>query len=189
MSHFSWTPLFSSILDSSVWETSKETRIVWIALLAKKDRNGFVRGTPKRLADHAGVTLEECKEALRVLSEPDLNSHFQEHEGRRIQEVPGGWVVLSHMYYRDMISKASQRSKQAAWQREYRKRLKKEERRAEMGGAREAIREGFESAQEPSGPAEPEQPKIPKSTATVMRHAKVLPTAVAAWVPPEEGSS
>ena len=40
---FSWTPLFSNIIDSSVWRESKETRLVWITLLAKKDKDGYVR--------------------------------------------------------------------------------------------------------------------------------------------------
>lgn len=29
-----WTPLWSSIVDSSVWGESKETKILWITMLA-----------------------------------------------------------------------------------------------------------------------------------------------------------
>lgn len=154
---FSWTPLFSTIIDSSVWLTSKETRLLWITMLAKKDRNGFVRGVVRTLARDAGLTVDECRAALAVLEAPDVDSHCRENEGRRIKAVDGGWVVLNHLMYRNLISRAKQRADQAAWQREYRKRLKVERVGAECGGAREAIREGFEAAG--------------------------LPVEVAAWVP------
>jgi hypothetical protein len=35
-----WTPLWSTIIDSSVWGESKEVKILWITMLAKKDKNG-----------------------------------------------------------------------------------------------------------------------------------------------------
>lgn len=142
-STFGWTPLFSTIIDSSVWKTSKETRLVWITLLAKKNRDGFVRAALWALARDAGVTEQECREALDVLEAPDPESHCKEYGGRRIKPVDGGWVVLNHFLYRDLISKANQRVKQAAWQKEYRKRRKVEEHQASCDGAREAIKDGL----------------------------------------------
>lgn len=123
---FSWTPLFSTLIDSSVWRESKETRLVWITLLAKKNRDGFVRSALWALARDAGVTEDECREAIRVLESPDPESHCRDNEGRRIRPVGGGWVVLNHTMYRNMISLANQRARQAEWQRNYRKRQKEE---------------------------------------------------------------
>lgn len=140
---FSWTPLFSTIIDSSVWRTSKETRLVWITLLAKKNRDGFVRAALWALARDAGVTEDECRAAIQVLESPDPESHCKENEGRRIKAVDGGWMVLNHYMYRDLISKANQRAKQAAWQSEYRKRLKRGKAEAACLGAQAAIAKGL----------------------------------------------
>lgn len=143
---FSWTPLFSTIIDSSVWRQSKETRLVWITLLAKKNRDGFVRSALWALARDAGVSEEECRDAVRVLEAPDPESHCRDNEGRRIRAVDGGWLVLNHFMYREMISRARLREKQALWQREYRKRKKGSDHQSACDGARQAIREGFEEA-------------------------------------------
>jgi hypothetical protein len=143
---FSWTPLFSTIIDSSVWRESKETRLVWITLLAKKDRSGYVRAALWALARDAGVTEQECLEAVRVLESPDPESHCKENEGRRIEAVAGGWKVLNHHMYRDMISKANQRARQAEWQKEYRKRRKVVVHESGCEGARAAIADGIAEA-------------------------------------------
>lgn len=77
------------------------------------------------LAKQAALTLDETKEAIRVLESPDTKSEtFQEHDGRRIKKVDGGWIVLNHKKYRDEISKMKQRQQQAEWQRKYRERQK-----------------------------------------------------------------
>jgi len=144
---FGWSPLFSTIIDSSVWRESKETRLVWITLLAKKNRNGFVRAALWALARDAGVTEDECREAIRVLEAPDSESHCKDYEGRRVKPVNGGWIVLNHMMYRDMISKANQRANQAAWQKEYRKRRKVMANNSACDGANQAIQDGLNDLQ------------------------------------------
>jgi hypothetical protein len=144
---FSWAPLFSTIIDSSVWRESKETRLVWITILAKKDRNGYVRAALWALARDAGVTEEECAEAVRVLESPDPDSQSKVEDGRRIRRVDGGWEVINHFVYREMISKANQRVKQAAWQKGYRKRKKEGVGEASLRGEQQALKEGLEGAQ------------------------------------------
>lgn len=148
--------------------------MLWITMLAKKDRNGFVRGVVRTLARDAGLTVDECRAALAVLEAPDVDSHCRENEGRRIKAVDGGWVVLNHLMYRNLISRVKQRADQAAWQREYRKRLKVERVGAECGGAREAIREGFEAAG--AAGVAGKQPGLEPGVSG-------LPAEVAAWVP------
>lgn len=145
----SWTPLFSDIVDSSIWGESKETRLVWVTLLAKKDKDGYVGMSVPGLARAAVVTLAEAQAALKVLCGPDPLSRSKEHEGRRIQEVEGGWVVLNHFKYRDRLSTdAVRKAKQAAWQKEYRKRKRSGIRQAACFGAQQAIREGLNGGTE-----------------------------------------
>jgi hypothetical protein len=104
-----WTKLYASILDSSVWFESKETKILWVTFLAKKDENGFVRGNLKSMAAYSGLTDDECAGALKVLESPDKDSRTKEHQGRRIKRVDGGWNVVNHFVYRDEIGKEALR--------------------------------------------------------------------------------
>jgi|SRR5579863_2681439 len=93
--------LWQSILRSSLWvQESKETRLVWITMLALRDAEGIVRASIIGLADAAKVTLEECRAALKVLLSPDPMDKSKVDEGRRIREVPGGWQIVNHDRYR-----------------------------------------------------------------------------------------
>jgi len=95
-----FTLLWSKILDSSIWMESKETRLVWITMLAMKDAEGVVLAAPANLAHRARVSDDECQAALHVFLNPDKQTPNAPHEGRRIREVPGGWVILNHDVYR-----------------------------------------------------------------------------------------
>lgn len=91
-----WTPLWSDIVDSSVWETPKHVKILWITMLAMKDRSGFVSASRSGLARRAVLTTDEVDDGLKVLSSPDRDSKSRDHDGRRIEEVEGGWRILNH---------------------------------------------------------------------------------------------
>lgn len=92
--------LVSGIVHSSIWEYAPEVRCVWVAMLATKDKDGFVRGTLQSLSRLANVSVEHTEEALALFLAPDPESRTTDHEGRRIEEVPGGWFVLNHNLYR-----------------------------------------------------------------------------------------
>lgn len=92
--------LYGSILDSTVWREDHGTRLVWITMLAMADASGIVEASVPGLADRARVTLDECKHALARLMAPDEYSRTQDHEGRRIAVVDGGWQLLNHQLYR-----------------------------------------------------------------------------------------
>ena len=97
----SFTLLWSKILNSSLWvKESKETRLVWITLLAMKNRAGLIQSSVVGLADRAKVSPEECEEALRVLTSPDPNDTSKIEQGIRLRVVPGGWEVVNHDLYR-----------------------------------------------------------------------------------------
>jgi hypothetical protein len=103
--------VWGSLIRSSIWvQESKETRLVWITLLVLKDSNGCVTSSLIGLADAAKVTLDECREAIRVLSSPDPNDTSKVDEGRRIREIQGGWEVVNHDMYR-----FSTQAKRAFW--------------------------------------------------------------------------
>lgn len=90
------------MLVSSVWAESQETRLVWITMLLLADSDGVVWGAVPGLAKQAGVSLEGCREALRILGEPDPDSRTQAFEGRRIITIEGGWRLVNAVKYRDM---------------------------------------------------------------------------------------
>lgn len=113
--------LWAKILDSSLWvKGSKETRLVWITLLAMRDKDGVVQASKVGLADRAKVKEEECEAALEELLGPDENDTSGVEDGKRLREVPGGWQIVNHERYmfateaRRMMwreSKARQRAK------------------------------------------------------------------------------
>src|SRR3990167_8495528 len=102
--HMGYTKLFSSIIGSTIWREPDHVRIVWITMLALKDRFDVVEASLPGLADFARVSLEQCQAALRVLSEPDEYSRTKTNEGRRIQAMEGGWYVLNGEKYRQKMN-------------------------------------------------------------------------------------
>ena len=131
-------------MDSTVWQENKETRLVWITMLAMKNRWHVVEASVPGLAKRAGVTVEECEEALRRLSAPDPYSRTKDHEGRRIKAVEGGWEILNGEPYRLKMSVEERREYKRLKQAEYRARKKAMAVEAQCEGARQAIREGLE---------------------------------------------
>ena len=138
-----YTKLFEELIRSSIWAEDNTTRIVWITMLATKDRNHFVRGTEEWLAGAARVSLEECRKALGKLSSPDPASHCELEEGRRVRAVAGGWHIVSGERYAAKLNQAERLEYKAAKQREYRRRRKELVEAAGCDGGREAIRDGL----------------------------------------------
>lgn len=121
-----YTKLFGTLIGSTIWrDESKATKIVWITMLAMANADGVVEASVPGLADFSKVTLEECQEALRKLSEPDEFSRSKENEGRRISEVDGGWKILNHAKYREKLNLEERRLYLAQKQAEYRERKKR----------------------------------------------------------------
>lgn len=100
MRYMVFTKLHATILDSSVWQEPAHVRLVWITMLAMADQNGVVQASVGGLAHRARVSREECVEALAKFLGPDPDSRDRT-TGERIEQVPGGWLVLNHANYRD----------------------------------------------------------------------------------------
>lgn len=105
-----YNKLFTKILDSSIWLEPVTTRIVWITLLAAMDEDGYAHFSAiENLANRARVTVTECNAAVQALMAPDPNSADPEFDGRRIERINGGFMVLNAVKYRSIFSNATRR--------------------------------------------------------------------------------
>ena len=102
-----FTKLFSSITASTIWAARDQTRIVWITMLAMADQHGRVWASIPGLANIARVSIEACEEAIAELMSPDKYSRTKDNEGRRIEEIDGGWRLLNHAKYRSIRDEES----------------------------------------------------------------------------------
>ncbi len=96
--------LFGSILDSSIWETDCETRVVWITMLAMANEYGVVSASVTGLARRAVISTVACERALRILGAPDQDDRSGVAEGRRITALQGGWQLVNYKAYRELRS-------------------------------------------------------------------------------------
>lgn len=118
-----YTPIFSKIVDSSLWSEPDYVVKVFLTLLAKKDKDFIVRGNAYNISQWAKKTEAETIEALRVLAAPDTKRiEKQPFDGRRIERVNEGWLILNGKHYQDLMSKTNRRVYKAIKQAEYRAR-------------------------------------------------------------------
>jgi hypothetical protein len=105
-----YNKIFHKILDSSIWLEPTPTRIVWITLIAAMDQDGFAHFSAlENLAGRARVTVDEAKEAVECFLAPDPNSANPANEGRRIERVPGGYMILNASEHRQTVNRIIQR--------------------------------------------------------------------------------
>jgi hypothetical protein len=121
-----FTKLHASIVNSSVWDESDSVRIIWVTMLAMADAAGFVESSLPGLAHQARKSREETEQALAVLSSPDPDSKNPDHEGRRIQKVEGGWILLNYVLYREKAEVSDDPEKTATRERVRRHRERKQ---------------------------------------------------------------
>jgi hypothetical protein len=137
-------------VDSSIWDEPDYVVKVFLTMLALKDSDHIVRLNAYQIGQRSRKTELEVLDALKILSSPDTRRvEPQEFDGRRIQSVEDGWLILNGQKYREMVSKervkARNRRAQEAWrQRQKAKNVDKpakgeiEYLRAEQNGASEA---------------------------------------------------
>ena len=120
-----YNKLANSILTSTVWMESDTTRLVWLTLLAMSDKNGEVQASVPGLANVARVSVDKCREAIGVFLSPDPDSRTKDDEGRRLEEIDGGWFLINHPKYRDLASDDDRKQKAAIRQKRFRDRQAK----------------------------------------------------------------
>ncbi len=103
-----YSKLFSSLVHSSLWSQMDHVRLLFITLLALSDRDGIVYGSRSGLMRAAMIDLDAAEEhdPWRILMGPDDDSsdlmRNPENEGRRIEEIPGGFRIINYTYYRSL---------------------------------------------------------------------------------------
>jgi len=117
-----YTKLFNSIMASSIWTEDDHTRILWISMLAMADKNGEIHASVPGLARLANIPIASCEKALEKFKAPDKYSRTTTDEGRRIEEIDGGWAVINHAKYRLLASKQDSKEKNAQRQKRFRDR-------------------------------------------------------------------
>lgn len=119
-----YAKLFASILDSSLWSCDYPTRILFVTMIAMADREGYIYASRAGLSRRACMKQDECDAALHALMATDNDSSDKlrnpENEGRRVEEVPGGWTLLNYTYYRDLRDSDERRVQNREAQRKHR---------------------------------------------------------------------
>lgn len=118
-----YTKLFGSIIFSTVWDESKDVKILWITMMAMADPAGHVEAAVPGLALASRLSLEECRAALAKLEAPDPDSKNPAHEGRRVEKSDGGWDILNYRVYREKMTIERRREQGAQRQKRYRDRV------------------------------------------------------------------
>lgn len=110
-----WTKLDSGLIHSTIWREPDHVRIIWITMLAMSEADGVVHASIPGLADAARISLDDTKDALNRLSSPDEYSRTPDNDGRRIDSVDGGWLLLNHGKYRGGKVDRTNAERQKKW--------------------------------------------------------------------------
>lgn len=108
-----YTKLFGDLITSTIWQEDNNCRVLWITMLALKDKDHVCRATVPALAKICGITNDECEKYLKKFQDPDHYSRNKANEGRRIEACDGGWAILNGEHYQDRLSKEDRRQQVA----------------------------------------------------------------------------
>jgi len=92
-------------------------------MMAIADKNGEVQASIPGLARIASVSVDACRSAITKFLSPDPDSRTKDDEGRRIEEIDGGWHLLNHRKYREMASRDEAKEAEAQRKARYRAKL------------------------------------------------------------------
>lgn len=139
-----YVKILSSILRSSIWKEPDDVRLVWITMLAMADRDGYVASTADGIAHETRTVSEERVEwCLAKFMAPDQKSRSEEFEGRRVQKVDRGWLILNYKKFRDMHGEESKKAAKRKWWEENRKKNSQPETdRTSLAGSSESSSHG-----------------------------------------------
>lgn len=136
-----WSPLWSGIVESSIWDEPDYVIKVFLTMLAIKDSDHTVRKSAYQLGRLSRKTETEVLDALKILSSPDTKRvEKQEFGGRRIKLVEDGWLILNGDKYREMVSIEMRKARNRRAQEAFRKRQKELKRGTPMSGETPAVK-------------------------------------------------
>lgn len=134
-----WTPLWSGIVDSSLWEESGDVVKVFMTILAVKDSDHVCRLDTYKIAKKCALDELKVLDILKVLASPDTRRKTNQlYEGRRIKAVEDGWLVLNGEFYRNKVSDEMRKARLRRSQAAFRERASKK--KTPLSGEVEAIR-------------------------------------------------
>lgn len=110
----------ADILTSTIWREPPHVKVVWFTLLILCDLDGYVGASIPGIASTAGVTDEQCRDAMRRFQEPDPDSRTQSDEGRRIRVADRGFQIINFIEHLNRMS--SERAKTRARVKKFRQR-------------------------------------------------------------------
>jgi hypothetical protein len=111
-----YVKILSSILDSSIWAEPDDVVRVWLTLLAMADRDGYVGASVSGIAARTRtVSKQRVAECLELFQSPDDDSRTDDFDGRRIQKVDRGWLILNYKRIRDMHGEESTKARKRDW--------------------------------------------------------------------------
>ncbi len=113
----SFAKLDGGIVDSTLWMQPHDVLRVWIAMLAKANRTGYVRASVPAMAHLCMVPIERLEQILAILTAPDPYSRTREDEGRRLRASEGGWQIVNYLAYRNARDEETRREQQREWDR------------------------------------------------------------------------
>lgn len=125
-----YSKLHSSLVNSSLWTEPDNVRILFITMLALADRDGCVYGSRGGIFRLANIKWNDedpdDQDPFEVLLSPDADSSDMmrnpDNEGRRIEEMPGGFKLLNYAYYRGLRNDDDRREQNRVAQERYRQR-------------------------------------------------------------------
>lgn len=119
----------AEILSSTVWAEPAHVRLVWITLLILCDTEGYVGAAIPGIARAAGVTLDEARDAMERLQQPDPDSRTKTNDGIRVVPAERGWRVLNFVEHLERLS--AERKKARDRVRKHREKKRRERNDAE----------------------------------------------------------
>ena len=116
------------VVDSSLWEEPGDVVKVFMTMLATKNSDHVCELDAYRIAKKCNFvlpdrTIDEIKalDIFKILASPDKRRKGkQEFDGRRIQAVAGGWLILNGEKYRKMVSEEMKKARNRRSQTTYR---------------------------------------------------------------------
>lgn len=164
--------LFTKILDSSIWLEPTTTRIVWITLLAAMDEEGYAHFSAiENLASRARVSKREAQKAIDCFLNPDPNSENPANQGRRVERVPGGFLILNADEHRRTLNREIRREQTRLRVARHREK-EKEGNKESVTGALRSVTPASASDVTASEKKEGDSKRKPKSVEEVISYGK-----------------
>lgn len=127
-----FTKLFASITESTIWCEPDTTRLCWITMLAMADSRGRVFGSIPGLANRSRVSVDAARTAINTFLSPDPDSRSSIAEGRRIEAIDGGWRLINHEKYRALRDEESIKESKRNWAKKARAKAKEVDRNVDI---------------------------------------------------------